>query len=50
VSLSTVIAPPPPAGNEVADQILSSHGISDEVVPRVGTSPPVERGLEDEKR
>jgi IS5 family transposase len=30
-------------GNEVADEILTSHGISDKVVPRVGTAAPVER-------
>jgi IS5 family transposase len=30
-------------GNEVADRILASHGISDKVVPRVGAAAPVER-------
>ena len=30
-------------GNDTADEILSSHGIGDKVVPRVGKAAPVER-------
>jgi IS5 family transposase len=30
-------------GNDVADEILNSHGIADKVVPRVGRAAPVER-------
>jgi IS5 family transposase len=30
-------------GNVVADAILAGHGITDKVVPRVGTAAPVER-------